>query len=115
MKFNVDLAFSQQIGIYYREKKWADMIAEQIIEHYKENDALKRVVESALEKTIYLKDGSVIRFVLASESRKGCKFSKVFLQKGIDEELRDRMIGVSLFSIPLISEINDDLTFGKVY
>lgn len=79
---------SQSIGIYYKDFDWASRLFDRIVEHYpQEYFAERGIRKSKLNMRIDFKDGTTIRFVRASESARGCCFSKIIMQPDIDEEI----------------------------
>jgi len=81
--------FIQRIGIYYKDSYWADNICTSII-----NDAADSIdqsrgvtILSKYTKRITFKDGSIVEFVPVTESSRGKKFTKSFIQNGISKEI----------------------------
>lgn len=86
---NLQLILRQKIGIFYRDKKWAEKIFNKIYDYYHSLDMIDRIYGTTWSnsKMIRLKDNTEIVFVRAAENARGHCFSKVILQPGIDEEL----------------------------
>ena len=84
---------SQSIGIYYKDFDWASRLFNRILEYYPQEYLAERGIKKNKNNLrIEFKDGSVIRFIHASESAKGCCFSKIIMQPGIDEEIIECII-----------------------
>ena len=90
---NLQLILCQEIGIFYRDKKWAEKIFNKINDYYHSLDMIDRIYGTTM---IRLKDNTEIFFVRAAENARGYCFSKVILQPGIDKELINCVIRPTL-------------------
>ena len=92
---NID--YSLRIGIFYRDKRWAEVKFEEIYKDIADNSGSgirRRIYEMKIE----LDNGTYIRFVPAYENCCGQKFNRIYYQEGIDEEVLKCRVYPTLFN-----------------
>lgn len=86
-----DFVTYQGIGIYYKNRKWAENLFKKIIDDLPK-EVIKINIMSKCDLYIELKDGTHIRFVSVDSNARGYRFTKMFLEPGIDKEYYDYII-----------------------
>lgn len=91
--------FAQKIGIWYKNRLWAESMFERIVEEAKDNIDFSRgsTVLSKHEMRITFKDGTHIRFIQGNESCCGQKFTMSFAQDTIDTQFMIKVILASTY------------------
>lgn len=101
-----EAATAMKIGICYKTKEWG-------VEQLKKFAFLidENMIESITETKIYLKDGSYIIAFPGTDSAKGRKFHKIYVQKGIDDDYINTVLRPCIMRTPqLMIECVDDET-----
>lgn len=88
---NIGVLFSQKIGIFYKDKEWAedilrkyyDSIPKEIVDKYALNNGRDFII---------LKNGTFIQCVPANDSSRGYRWDKVIVQNGISDDICDIII-----------------------
>lgn len=86
-----DLIVSQRIGIYYKNRWWAVDLFKTIVSELPD-EIVKCKSMSKYGMFIELKNGTSIRFVSIDSNARGYRFTKMFLESGIDKEYYDCII-----------------------
>lgn len=86
-----DFITYQGIGIYYKNRKWAENLFKKIIDDLPK-EIIKIDITSKYNLYIELKDETHIRFVSVDNSARGYRFTKMFLEPGINKEYYDCII-----------------------
>ena len=79
--------FAQRIGIYYVDLDWATYIAKTIVEEGE--DAVEKSYCGRYGGFIQFKDGTYVRFCPMSESMRGQRFTKAYIQNKDLDKNRD--------------------------
>ena len=100
---------SQSIGVCYRDERWAEELLDEIL-----NQAPENIIEKRMKNGINFIDGSYIRTFPCTDTCRGRKFNKLYVQEGIDEEYIDTYLRPCLCIRNLLRERVIDST-GKTY
>lgn len=106
--------FSQRIGIWYTDEEWINNIYDELIKIISPENIVKCMKNH--EKTIYLKDGTLIRMVSVKTSSRGSCFSKSYIQDTISKAEYDRIVKKCtkpIFYDSIVIRNIDDLIMGK--
>lgn len=75
--------FAQRIGIYYKDFEWAQQVFCDIV-----NDCTPYIQRKSRNNAIIvLNDETLIRFLPANDSSRGQRFTKAFIQSGVDKKV----------------------------
>ena len=74
----------QRILIVYSDIEWRDEMFSKVLDAYP-HDMINKMIKSRCGCWIELKDGTMIRFVYASDAARGIRANKIIAQPGIDE------------------------------
>ena len=74
----------QRILIVYSDIEWRDEMFSKVLDAYP-HDMINKMIKSRCDCWIELKDGTMIRFVYASDAARGNRANKIIAQPGIDE------------------------------
>ena len=74
----------QRILIVYSDIEWRDEMFSKVLDAYP-HDMINKMIRSRCGCWIELKDGTMIRFVYASDAARGIRANKIIAQPGIDE------------------------------
>lgn len=86
-----DFITYQGIGIYYKNREWAENLFIKIVDGLPK-EVIKVSIISKYNLYIELKEGTYIRFVSVDSKARGYRFTKMFLEPGIDKEYYDCII-----------------------
>ena len=100
---------SQRIGICYKDENWAKEVLDQIYLQTPKNMIAKR-----MKNGMDFIDGSYIRAFPATDSCRGRKLNRLYIQEGIDEEYINTVLRPCLCLSNLLQERVIDPT-GEVY
>ena len=92
---NID--YGLRIGIFYRDKRWAEVKLEEICKSIVDN-LESGVCRRHHDMRIEIGNGSYIKFVPAYENCCGQKFNRIYYQEGIDEEVLECRVYPTLFN-----------------
>lgn len=105
----------QRIGIYYKDEFWLEDFLNELLRNVPEDIIIRKEKDC-----VRLKDGTFIKAVRANSNARGCKFDKIFMQSGIDEdtyEINIRPAQMQRYYHPLVFEgkkmYNRHLTFEE--
>lgn len=95
---NID--YSLRIGIFYRDKRWAEVKFEEIYKDIANNNGSGtcRRLRCAGIDMIDLGNGSYIKFVPADDHSRGHRFNRIYYQEGVDEESLIHRVYPALFN-----------------
>lgn len=89
---------SLRIGIYYKDKEWAEQKCKEICNEIENNSYSGTCIVDRWDLIIYLGNGSYIKFLPASEHCRGNKFNRIYYQKGIEEDVLFQIIYPTLMN-----------------
>ena len=101
-----EAATAMRIGICYKTKEWG-------VEQLKKLASLidESMIESATETRVCLKDGSYIIAFPGTDSARGRKLHKIYVQKGVDDDYINTVLRPCIMRMPpLMIECVDDET-----
>lgn len=79
------IRLARRIGFFYKNEEWAERKFIELCDQY--HSDLKRVIHSRSERRLVFHGGTMILFVPANDSCRGCKFDEIYYQKGIFEDI----------------------------
>ena len=79
------LRLTRKIGIFYQNKEQAEKKFIELRDQYLSD--LERVIHFRSEYRLVFHGGTMILFVPANDSCRGCKFDEIYYQKGISEDI----------------------------
>lgn len=94
---------NKKIFIFGKTRESAIAFFEDLIGEIKDED-IHRVVKSVNETFVELKDGTIYKVVSASQSSRGYKCDKAYIEYGIDREIIDCVIEPML----IVSSLPED-------
>lgn len=105
---------ARRVGIWYHNRAWADRLFEEIVKNIPQ-EAIVGCVKNSSTKSITLIDGSRIDFIPSKDCSRGYKFSEVYVQEGIEDDIYMNVIRHCVDSItvrPLIIRDEKDIPRG---
>lgn len=101
---------AMRVGVCYKDKAWA-------VEQIKRMASLINpdAIEQQRDLCVELKDGSYIKGIPCSDSARGYKFNKIYVQRGVNEDFINTVLCPCIITAPRIQmETVDDET-GMMY
>ncbi len=80
-----------KILIYATTRQKAVLFLEKLIKEIKRED-IEQIKKSKEDMSVRLKNGIIYQTALASESSRGCKYHKAYVEKNIDKEIVEDII-----------------------
>jgi hypothetical protein len=100
---------SQRIGVCYKDESWAREVFDQLLRQIP-----PQMVYKHSDRRIELIDGSYIMRFPATDSARGRKLNKIYIQEGIDEEYINTVLKPCIIHKSILRETIIDPT-GEVY
>ncbi len=73
---------NKKIGVFYKDEWWKNEVRDSLVCTLNIEDIAK-----ITKDMIFLKNGDYIRFIDANSQSRGCRFDKIYYQKGISDEI----------------------------
>lgn len=96
MKY-IDVIFYQNIGIFYKDKEWAENILKQCY-NFLPKEIIDKYSLNNRHSFMTLKYGTSIHCVPANDSSKGYRWDKVIVQNGISDDIYNTIIRPEVIS-----------------